>query len=480
VPDTLSTEKMPPSPMERAMLEQADAQRRMSLLRFIVPAFLVVLVLAIPFAVQADVESGASNSSVQLGIGAFFFGIALWGVWKRRANVASFAFFAGVTGVIIALLVTDIPASGSIDISVLPEFQLLLLPIVVAGIFGGARLVALATVIANAVTLSFILLTPHTLALEHRLQANGGLVLFTIPLSVQLALGALMAAATRGFSRTLRELGNIRVAYAREKELDRLKDQFISSVNHELRTPIMALQGYLSLARELGRRGDLDRQDMMLGRGSEAVEHLAGLVKSVLNVRRIEADTASLKLEQFALRPVIIGATHLLDPREAGPQERELHLHVPADLVVRADEDRVRQVVLNLLSNASKYSSPGSPIEVTARAVEPSPDRHDHFASRTPQVEVAVRDHGLGVPPAQAPLLFERFVRLERDIASTVVGTGLGLAICRAYVEAMGGRIWVESSGVEGEGSTFRFTLPLAEHAKPVPALASITAEQEA
>lgn len=80
-------------------------------------------------------------------------------------------------------------------------------------------------------------------------------------------------------------------------------------------------------------------------------------------------------------------------------------------------------------------------------------------------VEIAVRDHGAGVPPEQAVLLFQRFVRLERDIASRVTGTGLGLAICRAYVEAMGGRIWVESTGVAGEGATFLFTLPAAEHA---------------
>ncbi|HUY75929.1 MAG TPA: ATP-binding protein, partial [Ktedonobacterales bacterium] len=72
-----------------------------------------------------------------------------------------------------------------------------------------------------------------------------------------------------------------------------------------------------------------------------------------------------------------------------------------------------------------------------------------------------VRDYGLGVPPEQAVLLFQRFVRLERDIASNVLGSGLGLAICRAYIEAMGGRIWVESDGQSGNGSTFKFTLPV-------------------
>ena len=145
-------------------------------------------------------------------------------------------------------------------------------------------------------------------------------------------------------------------------------------------------------------------------------------------------------------------------------RERPLHLHVPENLSVYADPDRLRQVLLNLLSNACKYSPPGSPIEVTAYITvpEPSPRRWGRSTIvSAPRVRVAVRDHGQGVPPEQAGLLFQRFVRLERDIASNVTGTGLGLAICRAYIEAMGGRIWVESTGQSGDGSTFKFTLPL-------------------
>lgn len=442
---------------EQGLLRDFDAQRRLQLLRVILPGLLVVVVLAIPFALQADMEAHSMDSSTQLAIGLIAFAVGVWGVITRRVNVASFSLFAGVTGVLIDLILTDGPLHDVLDVTAIPAFALLALPIVIAGVFGGPYLVALATIAASGFTIATILLTPHSPMLAAVIRQPGGLSIFTLPLSTQIAIGVLMLAATRGFRRTLRELGTIRIAYTREKELDRLKDQFISSVNHELRTPIMALQGYIELARELGGQGSHARQDQMLARGAQAVDHLASLVKSVLNVRRVEADTADLTFSDFSLAPVIIAATELLDPREDEEEARPLHLRVAGDLLVHGDRDRVRQVILNLLSNAIKYSPPGSPVEVSAceRGL-------DAGAARQKVAEIAVHDHGLGIPPDQAPLLFNRFVRLERDIASSVWGTGLGLAICRDYVEAMGGRIWVESSGYVGEGATFRFTLPLA------------------
>lgn len=447
------------------MLARFDAQRRLGLLRIITPGLFGVTLLALPFAIQADVMAGVANSSVQVGIGVVAFALALWATWTRRVELASRALLAGVGGVILLLLVNDGPISGALALMRVPEFALLALPIAIAGIFGGPRLVALATGISVATTLAILLLTPRAPDLAAALGHSDGLVLFTVPLALQLVLGVLMFAANRGNTRVLRELGDIRVAYVREKELDRLKDQFIASVNHELRTPIMALQGYLEIADELAARGEMERQRQMLSRASEAADHLAAIVKSVLSIRRLEADTEAMRPETFALQPVIVAASNLLDPREAGEQERALRLRVAPELLVHADADRVRQVTLNLLSNAAKYSPPGSPIEVSARVVEaehPSPRRREPGPARPGLVAVSVRDYGLGVPPDKAPLLFQRFVRLERDIASPVPGTGLGLAICRTYVEAMGGRIWVESSGTPGEGSTFTFTLPLA------------------
>src|SRR5262249_7949341 len=305
-------------------------------------------------------------------------------------NIAALAFFVGLTGVIVMLLITDGPVLGQLSLSVLPEFALLALPIAVAGLFGGPRSVAFVTLAGAAFTILLVLLTPHAPDLQRTLQAGTGAVVFTVPISAQLALGILIIAPARGNRRIQRELVSAQVAYQREKELDRLKDQFISSVNHELRTPIMALQGYIELAADLGAQGDVERQRHMLQRGQEAAEHLADLVKSVLNVRRVEADAASMTLSIFALQPIILAATHLLDPREAGEQEPALRLRIPPQLAVYADADRVRQVVLNLLSNAAKYSPPGSPIEVTTRIMQSGGNKRGEPEQR-PTVEIAVR-----------------------------------------------------------------------------------------
>jgi signal transduction histidine kinase len=138
---------------------------------------------------------------------------------------------------------------------------------------------------------------------------------------------------------------------------------------------------------------------------------------------------------------------------------------VPDGLSIWGEPIRLQQILTNLLSNAAKYSAPGTSIEVAAQVIkEPLPAsswrRRSLPGPQREVVEITVRDWGLGIPSEQIPLLFQRFVRLPRDLASTVVGNGLGLYVCRVCAEAMGGRIWVESSGVEGAGAVFHVRLP--------------------
>src|SRR5262249_3148383 len=153
-------------PAERATLRGFDNQRRLALLRIIVPALLVITVMAIPFAVQADIMGGTFTSSTQVGLGVLGSALALWAARARRVTIASLALFATVTGVILAVLVTAVLVAGALDVNSLPEFQLLLLPIAIAGLFGGPPLAIFATLVANTATLALIILTPHTVALD--------------------------------------------------------------------------------------------------------------------------------------------------------------------------------------------------------------------------------------------------------------------------------------------------------------------------
>jgi len=260
-------------------------------------------------------------------------------------------------------------------------------------------------------------------------------------------------------------LRDLRIAYERQKELDRLKDQFLLNANHELRTPLATVQGYVELLGEHGADLSDEQVQMFLNKARRGCDELELLLANIMDAGRVDADISRMMLVPVALRDAVMGVLDLVNPRERGDlrvgEGRAFTVDVPADCLVYADELRLRQVLLNLIGNAVKYSPSGSPIEVVARVVD-DPTTVGLMTSGQPVVDVAVIDHGPGIPPADQPRLFERFVRLDRDLGGRIPGTGLGLYISRRLVEAMGQRIWIESSGIPGEGATFHFTLPLA------------------
>ena len=184
--------------------------------------------------------------------------------------------------------------------------------------------------------------------------------------------------------------------------------------------------------------------------------------KSILDTRRIEQEVSDIEPEAVQVRKVAQAALELIDPREVNMEERRLYWSVPATLMIWADAVKVQEILMNLLSNAMKYSDPGTAITLIAQPLIERPARLLRLggASGRKMVEITIQDEGLGIPPEQIPLLFRRFVRLPRDLASHVRGTGLGLYLCRVFVEAMHGTIWVESTGVPGKGSTFHLRLP--------------------
>ncbi|HKD77842.1 MAG TPA: HAMP domain-containing sensor histidine kinase, partial [Ktedonobacterales bacterium] len=259
------------------------------------------------------------------------------------------------------------------------------------------------------------------------------------------------------------DLVDAQVERTRAQQLDELKNQFITSVNHELRTPLMTMQAYVELLRiQQAQMKPADREIIIeeVGRTNDA---LVDLVQSILEVRRLDQEATDFPREAVPVRAVVEKAVALINPSEGRISERNLRAHAPRDLAIWGEPVRVQQILTNLISNAIKYSTPGTAIDVTASMAEMDQRGRRRRRQDRPMVEITVRDYGLGIPPDQIPLLFNRFVRLPRDLASKVVGSGLGLFLCKTLTEAMDGRIWVESTGIEGEGSTFHILLPAAQ-----------------
>ena len=231
-----------------------------------------------------------------------------------------------------------------------------------------------------------------------------------------------------------------------EHAVDRLKSDFVSTVSHELRTPLAAIYGAaMTLRREDVELSD-EQQEDMLGVVSGEAERLARIVNDILLASRLDADVVDVSIGHADARElaegVVAAATvHL-------PSGIELRLKAPEDLPpIAADADKLRQVLVNLVENAIKYSPDGGAVEVALTALPG-------------QLRFSVRDPGLGIPAAEQSRIFEKFYRLDPNLTRGVGGTGLGLYICREIVRRMGGRIRVESQ--PGKGSTFSFELPLA------------------
>jgi signal transduction histidine kinase len=239
-------------------------------------------------------------------------------------------------------------------------------------------------------------------------------------------------------------------AYTRLSEVDQLKDAFLVTAAHELRTPLTIMQGYLELLREM-EDADPELRRSFINKACRACDELVLLQANIMDASRIEIDTASLHYSRLSLQEVTQAVVDLFEPLII-QQERQITMEVPAEITVWADETRLKQVLHNLISNALRYSPLQTPIHIIARA-EPEESL----------ARIDVIDRGFGIPPDKHEAIFDKFVRLERDMHGTTRGSGLGLFITRQLVEAMHGKITVESSGIPNGGSTFSFTLPLAE-----------------
>ncbi|HEY4688185.1 MAG TPA: GAF domain-containing protein [Anaerolineae bacterium] len=243
-----------------------------------------------------------------------------------------------------------------------------------------------------------------------------------------------------------------RTALERMREVDRLKTQFLANMSHELRTPLNSIIGFsrVILRGIDGPLTELQQADLTAIHNSG--QHLLGLINDILDLSKIEAGKMELSIEEVDLADIIRGvmstAVALVKDKKI-----ELRQEVPPNLPpVRADARRIRQAILNLVSNAAKFTETGS---ILTRVV-----------ALADEVQVAVIDTGIGIPPDKQEHIFEEFTQVDASTTRKAGGTGLGLAITRKFVEMHGGRIWVESQ--LGSGSTFAFTLPL-QHSRDLP-----------
>ncbi len=252
------------------------------------------------------------------------------------------------------------------------------------------------------------------------------------------------------------QAAQVEEAYNQQVYLNELKDDFLLNVNHELRTPLTAIYGFLDLLREYHGKLDSSMEITLIDQAVLGCEELQHLVDNVLDTLHGDFKEREPTVEVFSIAAVADNVINLFEPQKK--LDYHINMVIPEDLIVLADKQYVRQVLLNLLSNAFKYSPMDTPIEVSARKYDNSTAKaHNHSL-----ICVSIQDAGPGIPPTEAPLLFGKFVRLKRDLVGSVRGTGLGLYISKQLIEAMGGNIWVDSSGVVGQGSRFSFTLPNA------------------
>jgi two-component system sensor histidine kinase KdpD len=225
-------------------------------------------------------------------------------------------------------------------------------------------------------------------------------------------------------------------------EAERLRSALLSSVSHDLRTPLTAITGAASSLLEGDTTLDAATRHDLLQAVYEEAERLQRLVSNLLEVTRLESGAVQVHKEWQLLEEVIGVALARL---EAPLRDRPVTTHLPADLpLVPFDSLLLEQVLVNLLDNAMKYTPAGSPIEIAAW---PSAEG----------VTVEVADRGAGIPPGDEQRIFEKFYRVQRPGERS--GAGLGLTICRGIITAHGGRLWAENR--PGGGAALRFTLPI-------------------
>lgn len=242
---------------------------------------------------------------------------------------------------------------------------------------------------------------------------------------------------------SLRDITERKQAQEKLRQIDQMKSEFLSNVSHELRTPLQSISGFARLLFQ-GQVPDTETQQEFLEIIDRESQYLGNLINSLLDMSRLESGRFEINKRLMPVRDTIVDAVKIFHSL-ARNKNIVLGEAIPEKLPeLEVDAGRLRQVIINLLGNAMKFSDPGSSVAVKAE-------------SRKGELFFQVADQGIGIPEEAIPHLFERFYRAEDKMVRG--GAGLGLYISKQIIEAHGGRIWAESK--VNEGSTFSFTLPL-------------------
>jgi PAS domain S-box-containing protein len=241
---------------------------------------------------------------------------------------------------------------------------------------------------------------------------------------------------------------DLEIARASAEDANRAKSQFLTTMSHELRTPLNAIGGYVQLM-ELEVQGPItEKQRHSLDRIARSQRHLLRLVNEVLNLARIEAGRVDYALEELAIAEVVASVVPMVEPQIAAAGLR-LESSVDPTLRARADWEKTQQILINLLTNASKFTPAGGCVSVDAIAV-----------NEARRVHLRIADTGIGIRAERLASVFEPFVQVHTGPTRRAEGTGLGLAISRDLARGMGGDLTAEST--PGAGSIFTLSLPLA------------------
>ncbi len=240
------------------------------------------------------------------------------------------------------------------------------------------------------------------------------------------------------------------------RRLDTARREFVANISHELRAPLAAVKAMVETLQD-GALSDANVAGRFLSQINAEVDNLTQLVRELLELSRIESGQTELRLAPSNVNEMVHRAVDRLQP-QADQQGLQVTVEaLPDDPTVVLDEDRVEQVVLNLLHNAIKFTPKGGQIRVRAS---------EALDESSAILSISVQDTGVGIPEEDLPRIFERFYKVDKA-RKRGEGTGLGLAIAKHIVQAHGGRIWAEST--EGKGSTFTFTLPIRQEVEGRP-----------